>query len=352
MNRKGHLLAYLLIFVALIGYVAYKARTSPEWRNFDFGQLRDTAAQLEWRYLLVTLALIYSTYLFRALRWREFLRPVKVASMENLLVGTIIGFGGLALLGRPGELVRPYIIAKKEDLSLTSQVAIWVLERIYDLAMVVVVVAASMLLWDQGAVTSASARQAQMVSSMETAGATILLLSAAGIAVLAAFRVYWRSWVPWLGRYMPARVRPRIEHMLAEFGQGLGSLRSARAFLLGVLYTAAVWACISVAYYFVLKAFGPPLSEFGFWTAVLIMGFAIAGSMLQVPGIGGGSQVFTIVALTEIFHIRAEIATSAAIVLWLATFVAVVPPALLMVFREGLSWRKLRTIAAAEEARL
>src|SRR5688572_27228513 len=92
MNRKGHLLAYLLIFLVLIGIIAYKARTSPEWRNFDFSQLRTTTAQLEWRYLLITLALIYSTYVFRALRWREFLRPVKVASMDTLLVATVIGF--------------------------------------------------------------------------------------------------------------------------------------------------------------------------------------------------------------------------------------------------------------------
>ena len=79
------------------------------------------------------------------------------------------------------------------------------------------------------------------------------------------------------------------------------------------------------------------------------MGFAIGGSMLQVPGIGGGTQVFTILALTELFKVRPEMATSAAIILWLLTFVAVVPPAVALLVREGLSLRKLRLLAASSE---
>jgi hypothetical protein len=46
--------------------------------------------------------------------------------------------------------------------------------------------------------------------------------------------------------------------------------------------------------------------------------------------------------------VRPEAATSAALVLWLLTFVAVVPPALILLFRERLSLRKLRLLAAAE----
>ena len=36
-------------------------------------------------------------------------------------------------MGRAAEFVRPYLIAMKEKVSFTSQLAAWVLERIYDL---------------------------------------------------------------------------------------------------------------------------------------------------------------------------------------------------------------------------
>ena len=42
-----------------------------------------------------------------------------------MLAPQFIGFSALALLGRAGEMVRPYIIAKKERLTFTSQVAVW-----------------------------------------------------------------------------------------------------------------------------------------------------------------------------------------------------------------------------------
>ena len=37
------------------------------------------------------------------------------------------------MLGRAGEMIRPYIIAKKERLTFTSQVAVWGVERIFDM---------------------------------------------------------------------------------------------------------------------------------------------------------------------------------------------------------------------------
>src|SRR5207237_5959534 len=50
-----------------------------------------------------------------------------------LLAPTIVGFTGLALLGRPGEMIRPYLIARKENLSFPSQLAVWTVERIFDI---------------------------------------------------------------------------------------------------------------------------------------------------------------------------------------------------------------------------
>jgi hypothetical protein len=68
------------------------------------------------------------------------LRPIRPhASVAGLLSATMIGFTAIVLLGRAGELVRPYLIAQKERVPFPSQVAAWVLERIYDLLMVLVI---------------------------------------------------------------------------------------------------------------------------------------------------------------------------------------------------------------------
>ena len=93
-------------------------------------------AHVHWRWLALSLVPIFGTYYGRALRWAVFLKPLKPhPSMRNLLSATVIGFTAITLFGRPGEFVRPYLIARKEKVPVTSQFAAWVLERIFDLLM-------------------------------------------------------------------------------------------------------------------------------------------------------------------------------------------------------------------------
>src|SRR5207302_5249008 len=69
----------------------------------------------------------------RAIRWKIFLRPTRPsASWKGLVAPQYVGFTGLALLGRPGEFVRPYLIARRENATFSSQIAIWLVERVFD----------------------------------------------------------------------------------------------------------------------------------------------------------------------------------------------------------------------------
>ena len=80
------------------------------------------------------MGIIYFLYWLRAVRWRIFLKPMCQTTTARLIAPQFIGFAGLALLGRAGEVVRPYLIAKKENLTLTSQLGVWTVERIFDMA--------------------------------------------------------------------------------------------------------------------------------------------------------------------------------------------------------------------------
>src|ERR1700691_3416709 len=105
-------------------------------RAFDWGLAAAAVTRLRWPWLLLALIPIFGTYYGRALRWEVFLQPLKARpSMRNLLVATVIGFTAITLFGRGGDFVRPYLIAVKEKVPVTSQIASWLLERIFDLLM-------------------------------------------------------------------------------------------------------------------------------------------------------------------------------------------------------------------------
>jgi uncharacterized membrane protein YbhN (UPF0104 family) len=82
--------------------------------------------------------------------------------------------------------------------------------------------------------------------------------------------------------------------------------------------------------------------EFGLLDILIYMGFVAFGAVVQLPGIGGGMQVVSVLVLHEIFKMPVEIATGATLVLWVITFVIVVPAGIVMAFQEGLNWRRLK----------
>src|SRR5512144_2092576 len=104
MDRKRLLVtsAVLVVFAVLV-YLQFRT-----WRTFDWGLFLNQTDGINKRHILHGVVLIYVAYLLRALRWKIFLRPVRPkASSMQLLSPTLVGFAGLALLGRPGELIRP-----------------------------------------------------------------------------------------------------------------------------------------------------------------------------------------------------------------------------------------------------
>jgi len=139
-NKQYFLYSIAITVLAALVYLQFRT-----WRNFDWALLLQF--HLHWWHIFHATALIYFAYFLRAVRWKIFLRPVrKETRIWGLVPPTLIGFTGLAVLGRPGELIRPYLIARRENLSLASQVAVWAVERIFDIGGFTVILVAAIFL--------------------------------------------------------------------------------------------------------------------------------------------------------------------------------------------------------------
>ncbi len=138
MNTK-RILVFGIVLVVLCLLIYLQVRT---WKNFDWGVFWSRTDHVNPLGLIAGIALTYLAYVLRAVRWRIFLKPVCKTTTARLLGPQFIGFSALALLGRAGEMVRPYIIAKKERLTFTSQIAVWGVERIFDMGAFAVLLAA------------------------------------------------------------------------------------------------------------------------------------------------------------------------------------------------------------------
>jgi len=149
-------------------------------------------------------------------------------------------------------------------------------------------------------------------------------------------------------RFLPEHQFARAERLVNAFVQGTAATRGHATLLLIVLYTLIEWCLIAACYHSIAQAFHEAL-HFS-WTDVLIfMGFVSFGSVIQIPGIGGGVQIVSVLVLTELFHARLEIATSMTLLLWIIMFVVIVPFGAVLALRDGLDWASLRSMGREVE---
>jgi len=143
--------------------------------------------------------------------------------------------------------------------------------------------------------------------------------------------------------FLPAPMLGRIQTFFIAFGEGMQSTRSSSFAFLLVGYTILEWMVIAGCFYCVFRAF-PATASLGVTDIVIVLGFVSFGSILQIPGVGGGMQIVTIVVLTQFYGVALEAASGAALMLWLISFVVVVPVGLGLAFHEGIKWRSLKHI--------
>lgn len=337
MDKKRILATGAVFFIlAILVYLQYR-----EWHSFDWPTFWGQTRQISWLRVARGVAFIYIAYMMRAVRWKIFLKPVRPEARGiDLVSPTLIGFAALALLGRAGEPVRPYLIARRQNLTLSSQLAVWAVERIFDIGAFTLLIAVAVF------------REGGMYSIPEPGwytdlqrGVVLLIGFVLGIAV-AAVVIHRKGemvarWVEKKFGYLSANLGDRIAQWVREFGTGLNTVHGPLSFIWLTLVSVGMWYVIALAYKDVTHSYGTASLEIPMLQILILMGSSMVGSMLQLPAVGGGSQLATIRTLSSLFSVPPELAASCGILLWLVTFAAVVPVGLLLAHRERLSLRKL-----------
>lgn len=342
-------MVYGLVLAVLAVLVSLQFR---QWRTFDWVKFVENTRDVAWRHVIHAIVLTYIAYILRAIRWKIFLRPVrKEVSAASLVAPTVVGFTGLALLGRPGELIRPYLIARRVNLSFSSQLAVWAVERIFDLAAFTVIMVSAIFLPTK--LRAFAATRPAYDHWLHLAGylLTGLVLGLFLIAMLVSYQgPAIADWVESRFAHLAKNVGHRIAQRVREFASGLNTIHGPFSFLQLAVVSVLMWWLIAVSYKEVTHAYGAPMHEMSVTRVLLLMGASMVGSMLQLPGVGGGAQLATIEAMDKVFEIPREIAVSCGILLWLVSFMAVVPVGLLLAHSERLSLRKVAEESERAEA--
>ena len=280
-------------------------------RNVELRKVLGEISRARLRWLALGLSASVANLAIRALRWQYLLEPLGHASFANAFRATAVGFAASSILpARAGEVIRPYFLARHENMTATGAFATIVLERVLDVLTVLVLLASFIFVFDRGVGTANPTAWA----AVKWAGVT-----AAGGALAALVVMFVVAGDPErLGRAMfrleqivPSALAGLIARVAEKFARGLGAVRRPGRLIVALLWSFPLWLSIALSIWAVAMAFRLAVPFTG---SFLLLALLVIGVAVPTPGAIGGFHEAYRLGATMFFGAQDDAAVGAAIV--------------------------------------
>ncbi len=275
MRRRLRTVAVLALAVGLMAYFL---------RSADLERVAAAVRGARWDLLGVALVVTCATYVVRAIRWCWLLRPLGAVRFRVALRATVVGFAASAILpGRVGEVLRPYVLARREGLSVSAALATIVLERLLDVIAVLALLGVAVLIGTPG-----SAAGTGLLGTVRSGAALAGLAATAAVGaafVAAGHPDRVARAVERLGALLPARAAGVLTRIASRFIEGLAVVRNRRVLAVAGVWSLVHWAAAAAVVWLVTVAFDIAIPVSG---AAVLMALTVVGVSVPTPaGIGG-----------------------------------------------------------------
>ena len=259
------------IVVAALGLLLSAAAIYFLVRSIDVKAAIQALRNASIGWLLASFAATVFVYYLRSLRWGALLRLHARPSQSALFRANMVGFLAVNTLpARLGELVRAYLLAKRERISTATVLGSVAVERILDLAFLGVFWALSLLFAPVPAWFRWSGIATLVVTGVITGGLWAVQ-AARGRRTGWAVRV--RSWVP-------RGVRERFATAASSFGAGLEVLGKPRLLAEAMAWSVALWLASGAVFLLAGESLGMRLPVWSMFvlTFVVCVGISLPSS--------------------------------------------------------------------------
>ncbi|MGQ9709863.1 MAG: lysylphosphatidylglycerol synthase transmembrane domain-containing protein [Anaerolineae bacterium] len=287
-------------------------------------------------WLLPGVTVYFISVWFRSWRWKFLLRGSRSVPTARLFPIVVIGYMGNDILPfRLGEVLRAYVLWRKEGVHIGTTLTTAILERLFDGLTLVCFLLFGLLFLPLSAFLG---RLVAMASGVFF-GALVVFL------ILAAHPDRLRQMAHWvLDRLVPLRIRSPLLNFLEGVIAGLEGLRSARDVLILFGITVWVWLLETLKYWLVSFAFDLHLGYIG----VMVMGGAI-NLLTALPSLPGYIGTFEVgIKILQGMGAPATAAGSYILVLHAILLIPVTLLGLVFMATEGIRWMEVGRAARGD----
>jgi uncharacterized protein (TIRG00374 family) len=359
MNQKA--LISLLVGTLFSGGGLYLA-----FRNVPLASLSEYALHFRYGWLLPSAACLVLAYLIRSMRWQWLLMPAGKPRLASAYHSIVISMMANCLLpGRIGELVRPVVIKKLEQTPLSSSLAALGVERLLDLAALLMLLLPTLVLLppDADAVVAFGTHQLSRdllvhlgTFSLLTSLCLLLIVYAIGSDRLRSRLISWVNYIPVLADRVGASRLHRmlqtlsalISNIIERGARGVAAVCHWKGLLTGIFASLIFWGCNALTFYFV--SIGSPdlnLPFLSICNVMVVICFFIA--LPSVPGYWGLWEAAGVYGLA-LFGVPRDVAAGYALFTHAFNIFPVLIAGWLSCLAIGLRWRNLARPAPADLA--
>ena len=336
---RSHFRTFVLLAVAA-GLVALFLR------NVDLWQVLSDIVRARPEWLALSLASMFVNLALRAGRWQSLLEPLGRTSFASAFRATAVGFAASTVLpARAGEFIRPYFLARQNQVSATGAFATVILERLLDIVTVLVLLASYVFFFGRrvGETNPVAFGWLTWIGATAGAGAFAAL---AVLFVLAGDPERLGRTMERLARVLPSALAAVIARVAEKFARGLGAIRRPGRLVIALLWSFPLWLSIAAGIWAASVAFGLAVTFSGSFLIIALLALGVA---VPTPGAVGGFHAAFRYAATTFFGAPDDAAVGAAIVLHLLSIGPALILGLLFVAQEGLNVTGIRRLADQAE---
>lgn len=312
-------------------------------RNVSVSELMHSFRQVNYIWLLPSLVLMCLTYVARAIRWRVLLKPVREVRTLELFSPLMVGFMAGVLPARAGELIRAYLLGKKFELSFASSLATIVVERLFDLILLLFLFSWILVFHAdifEGNIAWSGISIKDLAFQFGLASLVLVLVLIAFIYLLTFHYERAMSLAHWLVKPFPEKWQYKLIQMVETFSQGLHVFRNVRALVFIAVATAGVWALIVLQYYPLYWAYD--LQDKSATSLILLTVMTcILITVLPTPAFLGSFNAGVLIALHQVMGEAEVSAVSFGFVAWGLNFAVVILGGLYFILHDHISVSKL-----------
>ena len=265
------------------------------------------------KWILIAIVCGILSHLARALRWNLLLEPLGYsASVAASFHAVILGYLVNMALPRVGEITRPAVLSRLENIPFNKLMGTVVIERIVDL-LITILIAIGIFIIQFGLISDFCMNLYSQMNSNSLLITALVATILIGMGIVAFIKREWFYQLPIL-----TKLKGFVEGLVEGF-KTIFNLKRKSQFITYSLFIWVMYFCMPLCIFYALAG----TAHLGASAGLTVLLFGTAAMIIPVPG-GIGTFEFLVPKALDLYQITGSIASSYTLITHALQFLVII----------------------------